>query len=383
MASNMFGNIVSSYGLKSSGAQAIDIVNGVPVKVLNTNGVASIYVYVGDKSKAASLIVNIQEAAKSYGLAKPRVNGESILFGIKKATMAVDEYDKIRQIISNNAGSFANDQCPYCFMSGCDVAGMYKGANARRMHRQCYLNNRNKEMDKVEYSDGNYITGILGALIAAILIVAFSDLLVLGANKIYYILYVMFPIFIAGGFKLGKGPYGAGGTFCHVVISVLAIFAYFYIQGCYYAADWYGISMLQAAPYVGDILSIITDSEFVKASALEIVLLIVGIIVAIVGNPTSKKNGRKTIQQNDVFITPLATVDTGFTGYDAYNPFGNTDTQAASSAYDAYNTQDVYGTQDTASQSAYGNQNTQNAGSDWREVYGQNSDNNNNNPYGN
>ena len=374
MASTMFANLVSSYGLKSNGTQAIDVISGIPVKILNTNGTATVYVYVGDKNKAATVISNMQEAAKSMGLAKPRVTGENIIFGFKKPRMAVEEYTNIRQIITNNSASLTNDQCPYCFMGGCDVAGMFKGANARRMHRSCFLNNRNSEMDKIENADGNYITGILGALVAAILIVAFSDALVLGANKIYYILYIMFPLFIAGGFRLGKGPYGTGGTFCHVTISVLAMFAYFYIQGCYYAADWYKIGMLDAAPYVGDILSIILDPEFIKASALEIILFVVGIIVAVVSNPTSKKNGRKTIQQNDVFITPLSTVDTGFTGYDAYNPYANTDTQNFSNAYDAYNTQSTAETQDN---------NAQNVNNDWRDVYGQNSDNNNNNTFGN
>ena len=368
MASTMFANLVSSYGLKSSGAQAIDVINGIPVKLLNTNGTATVYLYVGDKNKAATVISNMQEAAKSYGLAKPRVSGENIIFGFKKARMAVDEYDKIRNIISNNAGSLTNDQCPYCFMGGCDVVGMFKGATARRMHRACFLNNRNTEMDKIENADGNYITGILGAILAAIIIVAFSDLLVLGADRIYYILYIVFPLFIAGGFRLGKGPYGAGGTICHVIISVLAMFVYFYIQGCYYAASWYDITIMDAVPYFGDIMSIITDPEFVKASAMEIILFIVGLAVAAFANPTSKKNGRKNVQQNDVFITPLSTVDTGFTGYDAYNPFGNTDTQNATAAYDAFNAQD---------------NSAQQVSNDWRDVYGQNSDNNNNNTFGN
>ena len=204
MASTMFANLVSSYGLKSSGAQAIDVINGIPVKLLNTNGTATVYLYVGDKNKAATVISNMQEAAKSYGLAKPKVSGENIIFGFKKARMAVDEYDKIRNIISNNAGSLINDQCPYCFMGGCDVVGMFKGATARRMHRACFLNNRNTEMDKIENADGNYITGILGAIGAAIIIVALAEFLVLGAERIFYILYIAFPLFIAGGFRFGR-----------------------------------------------------------------------------------------------------------------------------------------------------------------------------------
>ena len=369
MASNMYANIVNSYGLKSNGAQAIDVINGIPVRIANTNGTATVYVYI-DKDRAAAVLQPIAQAAANMGLVKPRISGDAIIFGFKKLTTAVDDYSKIRQIISDNAGSFNIDQCPYCMVGSCDVAGMFRGNQARKMHRQCFLNNRNAEMNKVENAEGNYFTGILVALLAAVIIVAFSDLLVLGAQRIYYILYIVFPFFIAGGFRLGKGPYGALGTLCHVTISVLAIFAYFYIQGCYYIGDAYGMSMLEVAPYFTDVLSVITDSEFVRESALEIVLFVVGIIIAAVANPNSKKAGRQSVQQNDVFITPLSVVDTGFSGYDTYNPFGNNDTQNATSAYDAF-----------ANQNASAGQDSANTNNDWRDVYAQNSDNNNNNGF--
>ena len=397
MASNMFANLVSSYGLKSSGMQAIDVISGIPVKLVNNNGNATVYLYVGDKQKASSLAATMAETAKSMGLVKPRASGDNIYFGFKKARMAVEEYSHIREIISSNAGSLNNDQCPYCFMNGCDVAGMYKGGVARKMHRQCYLNNRNNEMEKIENADGNYITGIIGALLAAIIIVAFAEVLVLGAERIFYILYIAFPLFIAGGFRFGKGPYGAGGTFCHVVISVLAMFAYFYIQGCYYAADWYNISMLDAVPYFGDIMSIILDPEFIKYSALEIVLFVIGLLVAIFSNPTSKKNGRKSVQQNDVFITPVSGTD--FSGYDTYHTYEDKSWQNYNqdSAQNTYT--DAYGTQQTANSAtttqnyqsaydnimnpgantdAYGNQTGNTASNDYVDVYGNNQGGNNN-----
>ena len=366
MASTMYANLVGSYGLKSNGMQAIDVINGIPVKLVNTNGAATVYVYVGDKQKAAALVGPMADVAKSQGLIKPRVSGENILFGFKKPRMAVEEYSHIRDIISANAGALNNDQCPYCGMSGCDVAGMYKGGVARKMHRACYLNNRNTEMDKIENASGNIVTGILGALIAAVLVVAFAELMVLGANRIFYILYLGFPLFVAGGFRMGKGPYGAKGTICHVTISVLAMFAYFYIQGCYYAADWYGVSMLTAIPYFNDIMTIILDPEFIRYSALEIVLFFVGLLIAIFANPTSKKNGRKEIQQNDVFITPVASND--FSGYNAYNAYEDQNWQNN-------NTTEQY-------QNAYDNSVNNTASNDYVDVYG-NSGQDNNNGFGN
>ena len=224
-------------------------------------------------------------------------------------------------------------------------------------------------MDKIKNSDGNYITGIIGAIIAAILIVALADLLVIGLNRIFYILYLGFPLFIAGGFRMGKGPYGPAGSFCHVTVSVLAMYVYFYIQGCYYASQWFRISMIDAVPYFGDIMEIITDSEFLKNSALEIILFVVGIIIALVANPTSKLQGTKSVQQNDVFITPLSTA--------AYNPYGGQDTQYSQSFANTFGGQNQQWSTDT-----FGNQTTQNTSSGWNDVYG-NSDSGNNNGFGN
>ena len=402
MAAGTFANIVNSYGLKSNGYNAIDVVNGIPVRINNYQGNATVFVHVG-KEKAQSIIGAIKEAAVAQELKKPAVNGEAITFTFKKAMLAVEHYGRIRKIISDHAGLLNTDQCPYCSMGNCDVAGMYKGLSARKMHRQCYLNSRNTEMDKIKNSDGNYITGIIGAIIAAILIVALADLLVIGLNRIFYILYLGFPLFIAGGFRMGKGPYGPAGSFCHVTVSVLAMYVYFYIQGCYYASQWFRISMIDAVPYFGDIMEIITDSEFLKNSALEIILFVVGIIIALVANPTSKLQGTKSVQQNDVFITPLSTA-TGYSGTEAYNPYSGQDTQSAMYGNnDPYNQPkqnfaSAFGSNSQEPADAYGNQTSQSfansfgdqsasqnnssVSSGWNDVYG-NSDSGNNNGFGN
>lgn len=393
MASPAFGNLVSSYGLKSNGMCAMDVVAGVPVRITNYQGNPTVYIYAKDKETASLVAANMKDAAKNADIMPPRASGDSVTFGFKKPRLVVDHYQKIRDLISANAGSLNFDQCPYCFMGSCDVAGMYRGTSARRMHRQCFLNQRNTEMDKINFSDGNYITGIIGAILAAIIIVAIAEALVMGAGRILYILYLGFPLFIAGGFRLGKGPYGPMGSFCHITVSILAIYVYFYIQGCWYASYMYGISITEAVPYFSDVMKIVMDPEFLKDGATEIVLFVIGLVIALFANPTSKKAGRKSVQQNDVFITPLSSVDTGFSGYDTYHPgytqnasngfdtsFGN---QNSFGTQDPYAAQNSFGTQDPyAAQNGSGNSDpfaAQNTGSEWRDVYAQNSDNNNNN----
>ena len=346
-----FPNIVNSFGLKSNGTSAIDVVGGVPVRIGNYKGNATVYLNVGSKERAQAVIGPMVESAASFGLSKPHVSGETISFGFKSATAAVDNYEKIRQIISQNASQLAVDQCPYCNMSNCDVAGMFNSSIAKRMHRQCYLNQRNAKMDSIRNSEGNYLTGIIGAILAAAIMITIANVMVLGMNAILYILYLAFPLAIAGGFRLLKGPYGAMATFIHIVISFLAMFVYFYVQGCYVASLWYKVSMIEAVPYFSDVVEIITDSSFVQDSAKEIVLFIVGIIIVLVANPTSKRQGTKSVQQDDVFIIPVSPIGMPYgsaaetSSYDSFNQntdaFGqNTDSFGQSS--DPYDTSQNY-----------------------------------------
>ena len=144
--------------------------------------------------------------------------------------------------------------------------------------------------------------------------------------------------------------------------------------------------MFEAVPYFTDVMKIVMDPGFLKESALEIVLFVIGLVIALFANPTSKAQGRKGVQQNDIFITPLSSVNTGFSGADTYHA---SYTQNASNGFDTtygsgdtYAAQDPYASQNTfAEQDPYASQdqNAQNTNSDWRDVYGQTSDNNNNN----
>ena len=45
MASGIFANLVSSFGLKSNGINAIDVINGIPVRITNNNGAATVFVF--------------------------------------------------------------------------------------------------------------------------------------------------------------------------------------------------------------------------------------------------------------------------------------------------------------------------------------------------
>ena len=104
------------------------------------------------------------------------------------------------------------------------------------------------------------------------------------------------------------------------------------------------VSMIEAAQYFPDIMEIILDPEFIRYSALEIILYVVGIIVALLYNPTSKRVGSKMARQDDVFITPLV-ANAGFGMDNAYGT-SNTGYGTDNSAFGTNNT--GYGTDNSA-----------------------------------
>ena len=377
MAKNAFANIVNSYGLKCSGMNAIDVISGVPVRIWNSNGSAMASLFVANKSSADAACNVLKNAASAAKIAKPRANGTSITFSFNSAFTAVTQYQEFRNIISRNTSYFNMDQCPFCNMGNCDTVGLYKNTTAIKMHRMCYDRDKQAKLTNLNSFDGNIVSGIIAALVAAIALVALAVCIYWYGETSIYPLYVGIPIAIAYAFKFGKGPYGAAGTICHITISILAMFGYFYFLACCIASEWYEIGVFQAAAYVGDILEIIMWPEFIKAYVRELILMIIGLGITLAMNPTSKKLAAKSINEMDKLLVPVAPANAQF---ETYNPFGSDNTQNATAAYDAYNTQSTYGTQDTTAQNPYGDQNVND---DWRDVYAQNSDNNNNNGFGN
>lgn len=337
MAVRYYANLVAAYDLKSSGSQAIDVVNDIPVRIFNNQGTPVVYVFAGGKEQAAAAVGNLISVAQSMGLAKPRAAGDSIMFGFKKPFNAVEEYPAIKQIIANNSGLFNIDQCPYCGMSGCDTVGMYKSNNARKMHRHCYNSFRNAEIEKVENAQGNYLTGILAAFAVALLIVAVCIVFVTATKHVWPIVFVMIPYLIAFVYKGAKGPYGTSGVLITTGAGIFAMLAYFYMIGCWYASLFYDISMFGAIPYFGDVLGYFSESFFWEDNAMSVVFWVIGVLAAAFASPVSKKAGKQAIESDDLFIIPIASA--AFPGFENQDPYidaykTTTTTEDYQNAYD-------------------------------------------------
>lgn len=368
MGGNSYLNIVNSFGLKNHGNLAIDVINAIPVKLYNNNGSASVFI----SNVPVEVFNNINSEAVSSGLRKGSYHKKTggAMFFFNKPKLAYTQYETLRGIIGRNARFMTVDRCPYCGTNGCDVAGMHNNY-AVAMHRSCYLTNRNHQVDAIRNEKGNYIPGILLSLVAAIALAIILALIVVSTEKVYFYLYIIYPFLVASAYRLGKGPHGGAGTLATILISILGIFAYFYFQMSYYAADTFGIGVLEAAQYVSDIISFILDPEFLKNCILEFVCFGIGIVVGAVYNPASKTLAIKGVAEGDNFIVPLysgsGNTDNYNNNYNNYNYGGD----ASSSAYgnDVYGGSASYGDAYNGSSTGSTSGNSGNYGQD---VYGNN-----------
>lgn len=115
--------------------------------------------------------------------------------------------------------------CTLCKQGGCDAligGGFYYAP----VHRRCVDEKENKTVVAAERNeaDGNYITGVIGAILGAFVGVIPSLITSLFMERIYSLLFALIPLCIYGGYKLFKGKMNKFVIVLSVVLSVLSVF---------------------------------------------------------------------------------------------------------------------------------------------------------------
>lgn len=115
--------------------------------------------------------------------------------------------------------------CAMCKQGGCDAL-IGGGAYYVPVHRRCVDQKENQAVVEAEKNeaDGNYITGVIGALLGAFVGVIPSLITTLFMERIYSLLFALIPLCIYGGYKLFKGKMNKFVIVLSVVLSVLSVF---------------------------------------------------------------------------------------------------------------------------------------------------------------
>ncbi len=154
-------------------------------------------------------------------------DGVIVYIQVGKQNPEEDWRAQTREVLSilRRVGVRPASVCTMCGQRGGDAL-IGGGAFYVPVHRHCVDEKENQAVVLAERNDaeGNYITGIIGALLGAFVGVIPSLVTTLFMEKIYALLFALIPLCIYGGYKLFKGKMNRVVIVLSVILSVLSVF---------------------------------------------------------------------------------------------------------------------------------------------------------------
>lgn len=139
--------------------------------------------------------------------------------------------------------------CPICGQSNCNVLVSYANGYDPA-HKSCLDQMANHVRTKAEKStqSGNYITGIIGALLGAVIGALPSVLSIIWVERIYAILFALIPLASYYGYKLLKGKMTTAVIPITIVFSIVGVYVIEIVLLIYYMIWEYGLTFGEAFP---------------------------------------------------------------------------------------------------------------------------------------
>lgn len=175
-----------------------------------------------------------KELPKGYSVRQP-VQGRLLVScsGPEESNNALRTMlDGVAEAMSNG-GCTPPTRCPFCKKSDCDAVALTETGYVS-VHRACVQRRAENTQNAAEVNEvsGNYITGILGALVGGLVGILPALLLIFLTDRIYSLLYALIPICTYLGYKLFRGKMNRAALVTTVVVSIFHLFTleqlYFY-----------------------------------------------------------------------------------------------------------------------------------------------------------
>ena len=118
--------------------------------------------------------------------------------------------------------SAPEDKCAFCGQSGCDALAIRNGAYTP-VHRTCCQEQSYAAAAKAEDNaqNGNYLTGIIGAILGGVVAILPSLLTIWFMEKIYAALFFLIPLGIYYGYRLFKGKMNKAVGVITIILSLI------------------------------------------------------------------------------------------------------------------------------------------------------------------
>ena len=184
--------------------------------------------------------------------------------------------------VLRQAGIRPASACALCGQGGCDAL-IAQGGFYMPVHKRCVDEKANQTLASVDKNEneGNYITGVIGAILGTFVGVLPSVLTSLFMDTIHSLLFALIPLCIYGGYKLFKGKMNRFVIVLTIILSVLSVYLLQFEVCVFWWMKEYGLVFSEAFALLGDAL---TDSSFLADltvnSLMEFFFVALGILIA-------------------------------------------------------------------------------------------------------
>ncbi len=180
--------------------------------------------------------------------------------------------------VLRSTGFAPADACAVCGRSGGDMAAPQNGGVYAPVHKGCLEGSVEAARDKARLNavNGSYLLGFVGAVLGMLVGIIPSLFTIIAMSRIYVLLFMLIPICVYAGYKLLKGRMNYTALVLSILLSVVGLFAIFYIQLIYVLVDE-GLTVKQSLDLLSLfdqkelLLEIVKTEDFVKCAIFEAV----------------------------------------------------------------------------------------------------------------
>lgn len=290
MNKQTFQQFMEARQFKVYGMNAFGVMGEYPVNVVASGSRLWNFVFAVDMTDAKQQLKELRkENKKKYAFAQHNF-GLAVSVTMKDQQAEQDYDTVVRELTAafRQKGIRPAKTCPFCKQGDCDVLVAH-GVTGQGMigyvpaHRHCVDNMAAQTVDKAQKNEenGNYITGVIGAILGAIVGTLPSLFTILAMEKIYAVLFALIPLCIYGGYKLLKGKMNKFVIALTVILSILSIILLNMEELLYYLVHDYGLAFGEAFTFLGEIVG---DGQFwaelLPSNIMAFVFIGLGILIA-------------------------------------------------------------------------------------------------------
>ena len=281
-------------GMNTTAPSAYGMIGEYPVIASYTGGKKWITLLVSvDMTSIKSSFKELRKENKQFSFML-NVQSLKVTLNVKDKSREEDWRQQTSALVAalKQKGVRPDTTCGICGRSGCDAV-MFWDSHYSPVHAGCVHTIENQAKEQVEQNEveGNYIAGIIGAILGAFVGVIPSLITIIFANSIWSVLFALIQLCICFGYKLFKGKTNKFMIVLTIILSVLSVFLIEFevIMYALFIAD-YGIPFKEAFVYT---LDAITRPNIIKTMMGDMLqyLIFVALGIWIAWGQITKTNG--------------------------------------------------------------------------------------------